>query len=100
MISLAVWTTSLGSILVVYQYLFLKEMLGTKYRYTFLWYYLGTWLYGHINVWFAIAGTVWGNMIYLCACALALNTLLFHGSTIKRSFFTLWIYGIHEVARD
>lgn len=98
MISLAVWTTSLGSILVVYQYLFLKEMLGTKYRYTFLWYYLGTWLYGHINVWYGIAGTVWGNMIYLCACALALNTLLFHGSAIKRSFFTLWIYAIHEVA--
>ena len=73
-------------------------MLGTKYRYTFLWYYLGTWLYGDINVWYGIAGTVWGNMIYLCACALALNTLLFHGSAIKRSFFTLWIYGIHEVA--
>ena len=65
---------------------FLKKMLGIKYRYTYLWFYLGTWLYGHINVWFYIAGTVWGNFIYLCVCAFALNTLLFHGSIIKKIF--------------
>ncbi|MEZ3487259.1 MAG: GHKL domain-containing protein [Lachnospiraceae bacterium] len=73
-------------------------MLGVKYRYTYLWFYLGTWLYGHANVYFRITGTVWGNMIYLCTCAFALNSLLFHGSIIKRSFFTLWMYGIREVA--
>ena len=73
-------------------------MLGVKYHYTYLWFYLGTWLYGHINTWFGIAGTPWENMIYLCVCAFALNTLLFHGSIIKKGFFTLWMYGIQEVA--
>lgn len=98
MIFSAVWTVSRGIFLTFFQYLFLKEMLGTKVRYAYLWFYLGTWLYGHINVWFGVAGTVWGNLIYLCVCAFALNSLLFHGSGIKRCFFTLWIYGVQEVA--
>ncbi len=93
-----IYTTALGVFLTFYQYLFLKEMLGTKHRYAYLGFYLGTWLYGHINVWFYIAGTVWGNFIYLCVCAFALNTLLFHGSIIKKIFFILWMYGVQEVA--
>ncbi len=93
-----IWITGLEIFLTFYQCLFLKEMLGAKYRYTYLWFYLGTWLYGHINAWFVIAGTTWGNMIYLCCCAFVLNTMLFHGSIIKRGFFTLWMYGIREVA--
>lgn len=93
-----IWTTSWGIFFTFYQCLFLKEMLGVKYRYTYLWFYLGTWLYGHINTWFGIVGTPWGNMIYLCICAFALNTLLFHGSIIKRGFFTLWMYGVQETA--
>lgn len=93
-----IWTAGLEIFLTISQYFFLKEMLGVKYRYTYLWFYLGTWLYGHANVYFRITGTVWGNMIYLCTCAFALNSLLFHGSIIKRSFFTLWMYGIREVA--
>ncbi len=98
MIVSTIWTAGLGLFFTFYQSLFLKEMLGVKYRYTYLWFYLGTWLYGHINVWFGIAGTAWENMIYLCACAFALNTLLFQGSIIKRGFFTLWMYGIQEAA--
>lgn len=93
-----IWTTGLGVFLTFYQYLFFKEMLGTKHRYAYLGLYLGTWLYGHINVWLCIAGTVWGNFIYLCVCAFALNTLLFHGSIIKKIFFILWMYGVQEVA--
>ena len=98
MITSTIWVTGMGIILSFYQYLFLREMLGTKFRYTFLWLYLGTWIYGNINVRFEIVGTVWGNMIYLCICSFALNSLLFHGSVIKKGFFTLWMYGIREVA--
>lgn len=98
MSSSAIWITGLEIFTAFYQCLFLKEMLGEKYRYTYLWFYMGTWLYGHINAWLVIVGTTWGNMIYLCVCSFALNTLLFHGSIIKRSFFTLWMYGIREVA--
>ena len=94
---LTIWTTGWGIFLTFYQYLFLKEMLGAKYRYTYLWFYMGSWLYGHMNAWFGIVGTAWGNMIYLCVCAFTLNILLFHGSVIKRGFFTLWMYGIQEV---
>ena len=100
MITSAIWATGLGIFRTFYQYLFLKDMFGTKYRYTYLWFYLGTWLYGHLNVWFAITGTPWGNMVYLYICAFALNTFLFHGSAIKKSFFTLWMYGIQEAAAD
>lgn len=98
MIASTIWTTGWGIFFTFYQCLFLREMLGVKYHYTYLWFYLGTWLYGHINTWFGIAGTPWENMIYLCVCAFALNTLLFHGSIIKKGFFTLWMYGIQEVA--
>ena len=98
MIVSTIWTTGCGLFFSFFQNLFLEEMLGAKYRYTYLWFYLGTWLYGHINVWFGIAGTAWGNMLYLCVCAFALNTMLFQGSVIKRGFFTLWMYGMQEVA--
>ncbi len=98
MIASIIWTTGWGLFCTFYQYLFLKEMLGVKHRYTYLWFYLGTWLYGHINAWFGIAGTAWGNMLYLCVCAFVLNMLLFHGSVIKKGFLTLWIYGVQEVA--
>lgn len=98
LIASTIWTVGWGLFLTFYQCLFLKEMLGVKYRYTYLWFYLGSWLYGHINVRFGVAGTSWGNMVYLCGCAFALNTVLFHGSIIKRGFFTLWLYGIQEVA--
>lgn len=98
MITSAIWIVGLEIFQTFYQCLFLKEMLGAKYRYTYLWFYLGTWLYGYVNARFGITGTTWGNMIYLCGCAFAVNTLLFHGSIIKRGFFTLWMYGIREVA--
>lgn len=39
-----------------------------------------------------IAGTIQGNFVYLCTCAPVLNILLFHGSVVKKLFFTLWIY--------
>lgn len=74
------------------KYRFLHKMLGAKYRFTFAWFYLGSFLYGNANKIFMIAGTIRSNFIYLCACALVLNILLFHGSMVKKCFFTLWMY--------
>lgn len=74
MITSAIWIVGLEIFQTFYQCLFLKEMLGAKYRYTYLWFYLGTWLYGYMNARFGITGTTWGNMIYLCGCAFAVNT--------------------------
>lgn len=74
------------------EYRFLHKMLGAKYRFTFVWFYLGSVLYGNINKTFVIAGTIQSNFVYLCTCALVLNILLFHGSVVKKFFFTLWIY--------
>jgi hypothetical protein len=80
------------------RYRFLKKMLGTKYQLAFIWYYLGSLLYGQLNVRFVLAGTPWGNLVYLCGCAFALNMLLFHGSVMKNGFFTVWMYCAPEVA--
>lgn len=80
------------------RYRFLKKMLGAKYPYTFVWYYLGTLLYGQLNARLVLAGTPWGNLIYLCGCAFALNMLLFYGSTLKKTFLTIWMYCVPEVA--
>ncbi len=77
---------------------FLKKMLGIKYRYTYLWYYLGCLFYGQMNVRFTLAGTSFGNLIYLCGCAFVLNMLLFRGNAVKTGFFTLWMYCAPEVA--
>ena len=77
---------------------FLKKMLGAKYRNTCLWYYLGCLFYGQLNARFTLAGTSWGNLIYLCGCAFVLNMLLFHGNAVKTGFFTLWMYCAPEIA--
>ena len=77
---------------------FLEKMLGGKYRYTYVWFYLGSLIYGQANVRFFRVGTIWGNLLYLCGCAFVLNMALFHGSTVKKSFFTLWVYCIPDVA--
>lgn len=95
-----VWLVGWGILDTFLRYLFLKEMLGIKYRYTYLWFYLGTLIYAQINVRFHLAGTALGNQLYLCVCAFALNILLFQGSIIKKCFFTLWIYGVPEVASN
>lgn len=74
---------------------FLTRMLGAKYRCTPVWFYLGSLLYGQVNVAFALAVTARSNLIYHCACAFVLNIFLFHGSVIKKGFFTLWVYCAH-----
>lgn len=91
---MTVWiqTTALGLLETFLEYRFLKKMLGTKYHYTFVWFYLGSFLYGHANKAFVITGTVSGNFIYLCVCGFVLNMMLFHGSILKKCFFTLWMY--------
>ena len=80
------------------RYRFLKNMLGTKHRFAYVWYYLGSLFYGQLNVRFVLTGTSWGNLIYLCGCAFTLNMLLFHGSAVKKVFFTVWMYCAPEVA--
>lgn len=87
-----------GFLDVFLRYRFLKKMLGVKYRYAYALYYLGSLFYGQLNAWFVLAGTPWGNLVYLCGCALALNMLLFHGSVMKKGFFTVWMYCVPEVA--
>ncbi len=87
-----IWTTTWGFLDSFLGYRFLKKMLGAKYRYAFVWFYLGSFIYGYANTAFGITGTVRGNFIYLCMCGLVLNMLLFHGSTVKKCFFTLWMY--------
>lgn len=77
---------------------FLKKMLGAKYRYSYVWFYLAELIYGQVNVRFSLVGTVWGNLLYLCGCTFVLNMALFHGSAVKKLFFTLWMYGIPDVA--
>lgn len=79
-------------------YRFLAKMLGPKYSYGYIWFYLGTFLYGQLNVKFALAETGRGNLIYGCLCSLALCSLLFHGSIIKKSFFVIWLYCVLPVA--
>lgn len=80
------------------RYRFFNKMLSNKYHCTFVWYYLGTLLYGHLNVLLVLAGTPWGNLVYLCGCSFMLNMLLFHGSILKKAFFTIWIYCVPETA--
>lgn len=94
----AVWRYSLGLVDLLMEYRFLKKMFGTKFRYTFVWFYLGSFLYGFLNRTFILAGTTLGNFIYLSLCGLALNMLLFHGSAVKKIFFTLWMYCAPELA--
>lgn len=92
------WAVLWGIPSTFFQCRFLKKMLGAKYHYTYVWFYLGSLIYGQANVMFSLAGTQWGNLIYLCICAFGLNMLLFHGSVVKKSFFTLWMYCVPEVA--
>ncbi len=79
-------------------YRFFKKMLGAKFTYGYVWFYLGTLLYGQLNVRFALAETGRGNLIYSCLCSLALCSLLFHGSLIKKGFFVTWLYCVPPVA--
>lgn len=94
----AIWRHSLALVDLLFEYRFLKKMFGTKYRHTFVWFYLGSFIYGYINRTFVLAGTTLGNFIYLSLCGLALNMLLFHGSAVKKIFFTLWMYCAPELA--
>ena len=82
------------------RYRFLDKMLGSKVRYTYLWFYLGNIIYGQINVRLSLAVTLRGNLFYLCGCAFLLNLLLFYGSVIKKFFFTLWMYCGAELVFD
>lgn len=88
----------LGLVDLFFEYRFLKKMCGAKYRCTFIWFYLGSFIYGYANRTFTLAGTTLGNFIYLSLCGLVLNMLLFHGSTVKKIFFTLWMYCAPEIA--
>lgn len=94
----AVGSVLWGFLDIFLRYRFLKKMLGAKYRFAYIWYYLGSLFYGQLNVWLVLAGTPWGNLVYLCGCAFALNMLLFHGSVMKKCFFTAWMYCVPEVA--
>lgn len=82
------------------KYRFLEKMLGAKRRFSYLWFYLGSLIYGQMNVRFHLAGTARGNLIYLCGCAFVLNLLLFYGSLVKKAFFTLWVYCAQGVSAD
>lgn len=66
----AVWRYSLGLVDLLMEYRFLKKMFGTKFRYTFVWFCLGSFLYGFLNRTFILAGTTLGNFIYLSLCGL------------------------------
>lgn len=90
-----IWTASWGLLDTFLTCRFLIKMLGAKHRYTPLWFYLGSLLYGQINLALSLAVTTRSNRIYNCVCALVLNMLLFHGSIIKKVFFTLWIFCAH-----
>jgi len=92
------WTYSLGLLDIFLEYRFLKNMFGAKYRFAFVWLYLGSFLYGHLNQTFVLAGTTLENFIYLSLCGLVLNMLLFHGNTVKKIFFTIWMYCAPELA--
>lgn len=83
-----------GMLYTFLQYRFLGKMLGAKYRYAFVWFYLGSLFYGQLNVALSLAMTTRSNLIYNGLCALALNMFLFYGSLLKKCFFTLWMYGI------
>lgn len=77
---------------------FFSRILGKKHRYTYVGFYLGNLLYGQMNVRFSLAVTGRGNFIYSCVCSLILSNLLFCGSVVKKSFFTVWTYCIPGVA--
>lgn len=79
-------------------YRFFAKVLGSKYSYGYIWFYLGTLLYGQLNVRLSLAETSRGNLIYGCLCSLALCSLLFHGSIIKKAFFVIWLYCVLPVA--
>lgn len=96
----AVWIIGWGLLDTFLKYRFLEKMLGAKYRYAYLWFYLGSFIYGQMNVRFSLAGTVRGNFIYLFGCSFVLDLLLFHGSMIKKAFFTLWMYCAPGLAAD
>lgn len=97
---MVVWTVVWGFLDSFLRYRFLKKMLGVKYYNAYLWFFLGTFLYGQMNVRYTLAGTVWGNLAYLCVCSFGLNLMLFHGSVIKKGFFTLWMYCAPGIAFD
>lgn len=68
----------LGFAALFFEYRFLKKMFGTKYRHTFVWFYLGSFIYGFVNRTFVLAGTTLTNFIYLSLCGLVLNMLLWN----------------------
>ncbi len=94
---MTIWNFAWGLADVFLKYRFLHKMLGAKSRYAFVWFYLGSFLYGNANKLFVLAGTTLENFVYLYSCALLLNVLLFQGSMVKKCFFTLWIYCAAEL---
>lgn len=99
MLSVSFFLTAVWGLLdVCFRCRFFSKILGTKYRCTYVWFYLGNLLYGQMNVRFSLAVTGRGNLIYSCVCALLLSNLLFCGSVVKKSFFTVWTYCIPGVA--
>lgn len=70
MIMAAAWIIVWGFLNSFFRYRFLREMLGEKHRYTYVWFYIGNLIYGQMNVRFMLAGTVRGNLLYLCGCGL------------------------------
>lgn len=94
----AIRTYSWGVLDLFLEYRFLKKMFGAKYRYTFVWLYLGSSIYGYVNRTFVLAGTTLENFLYLSFCGLVLNMLLFHGNAVKKIFFTIWMYCAPELA--
>lgn len=99
MLSISFFLTAVWGLLdAFFRCRFFSKILGTKHRYTYVWFYLGNLLYGQMNVRFSLAVTGRGNLIYSCVCALILSNLLFCGSMVKKSFFTVWTYCIPGVA--
>ena len=55
-----VWTIGWGFLDTFLRYRFLDKMLGAESRYGYIWFYLGNFIYGQLNVRFSLAVTVGG----------------------------------------
>ena len=84
-------------IMVWIEYRFACKTLGLKTSriLTFFIMFIGIFLAGRLNVYFHLAGTVDGNILYASIVCFLLFLLLFKGNNIKKLFFTVLInYGI------
>lgn len=94
------WLIGWGFLDVFLRYRFLDKMLGARFRYAYVWFWIGNFVYGQMNARFSLAVTVGENLLYLCGCGFLLNVFLFHGSAVKKAFFTLWIYCAAELVAN